>query len=266
MGELRCEMLTKINLVTVSLLLQLACQPYQSQPPAERIETRDAPSTSANSASPQTVETNQITLYPVDEAHKDPSFAEFRSRLLKAADNHDSEFILSILDPEIINRSDGERGEKEFIHLWKLKEPDSRLWETLTTVLSLGGSFRDNAGTKEFCAPYVTSKWPTVVSQLTKDADPLDYQVIINRNVPLRSEPTPGASVIVTLNYDIVRVYANNSFADSKNGDTHWLKISTVSGQQGFVPQNVVRSPSDYQACFRKTGSRWLMTELASRE
>ena len=185
---------------------------------------------------------------------------------MKAAANHDSEFILSILDREIINRSDGERGEKEFIHLWKLKEPDSRLWETLTSALSLGGSFRDNAGTKEFCAPYVTSKWPTVVSQLTKDADPLDYQVITDKDVPLRSEPNLDASVIVTLNDDVVRVYANGSVADSKNGDTHWLKISTVSGHLGFVPQDVVRSPSDYQACFRKTGSRWLMTELASRE
>jgi hypothetical protein len=259
-------MLTKINLVIVSLLLQLACQPYQSQPHAERIETRAAPSTAANSASPQSVETNQIKLYPVDEAHKDPSFAEFRRRLLKAADNHDSEFILSILDPEIINRSDGERGEKEFIHLWKLKEPDNRFWEVLTSVLSLGGSFRDNAGTKEFCAPYVTSKWPTVVSQLTKDADPLDFQVITDKNIPLRSEPNPGASVVVTLEYDVVRVYANGTIPDSKNSNTHWLKISTVVGQHGFVPQDVVRSPSDYQACFRKTGSRWLMTELASRE
>jgi hypothetical protein len=120
-----------------------------------------------------------IKLYPLDEGPKDPSFQEFRNRLLKAAREHDSALIVSILDPRVMSRSDGELGVKEFKGQWAIDQPDSSLWETLTTVLLMGGSFRVKERHREFCAPYVTSKWSGVVSRLPRAADPLDYEVII---------------------------------------------------------------------------------------
>jgi len=257
--------MTSLKLAIVTLLLQLACQPYQSQHQLERTGTPSSSLPAAPNSSDQEVKVKPIKLYPVDEAPDDPSFAQFRGRLLEAVSKHDSNFVLGILDPEIINSSDGERGENGFRHLWKLDEPESRLWQTLTTLLSMGGSFRENGGNREFCAPYVTSKWSTVVSQLPKGADPLDYQVIIDKNVPVRSEPVPTAPVVATLTYDVVKLSANGSVTHSENGNS-WLKISTPAGKQGFVPDDYVRSPTDYQACFKKTGSRWLMIELAARE
>lgn len=76
-----------------------------------------------------------IKLYPKDEGSQDPSFAGFRERLLKAVEERDAAFILSILDPKIINKSDGEDGEQEFKDQWKI-ESQSGLWETLQTTLS----------------------------------------------------------------------------------------------------------------------------------
>ena len=78
----------------MSLLLQLACQSYRSQQRAEGIEPHAEASVTATSSSPQAVEVNP-KLYPVDEAQEDPLFAEFRSKLLSAANEHDSKYVLS---------------------------------------------------------------------------------------------------------------------------------------------------------------------------
>ena len=214
----------------------------------------------------QEVRSQPIKLYPVDEGQQDGSFVEFRSKLLSSAREHDTTSILSILDPGIINSSDGERGVKAFKDQWRIDQPESKLWETLTTILLMGGSFRINEGNKEFCAPYISSQWRSVVSQLPKSVDPLDYQVITERNVAIRSEPNLTAPVVTNLSYDVVKVSEGSVFRTGQIDGATWLKVMTSDGKQGYVLDKYVRGASDYQACFRKVGTKWLMTELAARE
>lgn len=251
-----------LNLTMATLVMQFGCQPYQSAKTVSKNER----------AQPRAVQeeldiTQPIKLLPLDEADKDPSFVDFRTSLLKAAKEHDSRFVLSIVDSQIVNESDGERGIRAFKDQWKIDEPNSRLWETLTIILSMGGSFRTNEESKEFCAPYVTSEWPKVVARLPKGADPLDYEAIIDKDVPLRSEPNPTAPVVTRMTYDVVKVNTAASTArSSETGTTVWVNITTLTGQTGYVLDKSIRGPSDYQACFRKVGRNWLMTQLAARE
>jgi hypothetical protein len=260
---------SKVSLIVLSLVALFSVNACQSLTTSDQAlqSSREKTSLAADgnrmsNNEPQSKHRLQIKLYPIDEGQRDTSFVDFRNRLLKAAREHDAAFILSVLHPRIINSSDGEGGVREFKHQWKLDRLDSRLWETLTTVVSMGGSFRINDGHKEFCAPYVTSQWPSVVSQLPKSADPLDYAVITGKDVAVRTAPNPTASLVTTLSYDVVKVHAEGSPANA----SFWMKITTLNGEEGYVLDKNVRSAGDYQACFEKVGEQWMMTELASRE
>lgn len=245
-------------MVGLALILQLGCQMSQSA------NTRDEKNAQRLANEIKEVAAKPIKLLPVDEGLQDPSFADFRDKLLTATRNHDVEFVLGVLDRNIINGSDTERGIKEFKNQWRIDQREGKLWETLSTILGMGGSFRVSEGNKEFCAPYVTSKWPTVVSQLPQGADPLDYQAIIDKDVAMRVEPDSRAATVTTLSYDVVKVNSLAPRSEIKNSS--WLKITTLSGQEGYVPDKYVRSETDYHACFKRFGSMWFMTELAALE
>lgn len=261
---------TTIMLLTLHLY---ACQVSQSSQSARREQQvgGQAPnrnlSAQANAHQAQESDGQALKLYPIDEGSQDTSFEVFRKKLLEATRKHDGNFVLSILEPKIINSSDGVRGIEEFKETWKIDQPDSRLWETLTDTLSLGGTFSPGTGHKEFCAPYVTTRWQEIVSELPKNADPLDYQVIIEKDVALRSAPNSIASTVENLSYDVVKVDPDGSVLEGSHADgITWAKISTITGKEGYVLDKYIRSPSDYQACFSKIDGKWLMTILAARE
>jgi hypothetical protein len=240
---------------------QLGCQMSQSANPQNE---KNAQSLGTQA---KVVSAQPIKLLPTDDASQDPFFAEFRNQLLKAARNHDVNFVISILDPNVKNGSDTERGITQFKNQWQLDQRDSRLWEVLTTILAMGGSFRANDGAREFCAPYVTSKWPAVVSQLPQRADPLDYQVITDNEVAMKSQPNSSATTLAVLSYDVVKVSsASVATTPSSGNSSNWMKITTLAGQDGYVPDKYVRSATDYHACFKKVDAKWFMNELAALE
>ena len=248
-------------ILAAMLVLQFGCQTSQSantlnEKNPHRLDTQT-----------KVVNTQPIKLLPVDDASQDPSFAEFRSQLIKAARNHEAKFVISILDSDIKNGSDAERGIMQFKNQWQVDQRDSNLWEVLTTILIMGGSFRINDGAREFCAPYVTSEWPSVVSQLPQNADPLDYQVIVDKEVAVKSQPNSSATTVSVLSYDVVKLSSTTvTTAPNSVNSLNWMKISTLAGQEGYVQDKYVRGASDFHACFRKLGQKWLMTELAALE
>ena len=230
----------------IGLFQLCACESGQTSSSDQASQTSQPEPKSASNGQQQEPQLQTIKLLPKDEGPRDPSFLEFRNQLLKAASEHDATFILSILDQAILNNSDGKGGVKEFREQWKLDQPDSKLWETLTTTLSMGGTFRANTRNREFCAPYVTTEWPSIVGQLPQAADPLDYQVITERDVAIHPAPNTNSEIVARLSYDVVNVQGGQI------QDSTWLKIRTLDGKEGYVADKHIRGATDYQACLRE--------------
>jgi hypothetical protein len=190
-------------------------------------------------------------LYPVDEGTKDPTFQEFRGKLIEAAKNRDAKFVLSILDPNIQNGFDGVGGVKEFKEKWKPDNPDSELWGVLIEILSMGGSFTKN----EFCAPYVYTKFP--------EPDPFEHSAIIGEQVRVREQPGLTSPIIASLSYDIVAITDPPTTPIKMDGHS-WIGIKLSNGKTGFVSEQFIRSPIDYRACFTKKNGKWRMNALVA--
>lgn len=262
-----------------SLLLLAACQNSANSGAASPSTSRDQPQPryrliadergqmSQTGKHQQRSEGQGIKLYPVDEGLREQSFRVFREELLEATKKHDVNYVLSILAPNILNSLGGDGGINEFKQQWKPDRPDSELWETLSTILSNGGSFESDLRRKHFCAPYVSSQWRRINGRLPNDSDALDYAAIIERNVAMRREPSSSAPVVTSLSYDVVKVDSGGSVFDETLINSYtWFKVTTLAGVEGYVSAQYVRGPSDYHACFEKIGEKWIMTILVAGE
>lgn len=197
-------------------------------------------------------------LYLVDEAKQEPSFKAFREQLSAAIKKRDSKFILNTLDPNITVSFGGcGEGVKCFKEYWKLNQPNnSQLWNTLSNVLALGGSFETSEGEKYFCAPYVFSDFPDKVNG-EELMGVHEYAAIVGQNVNVRSRPNLNAPIITSLSYDIVKL--NQSSNSNSQG---WFKI--LAPTPGYVSSKFVRTPFDYRTCFKKSKGKWVMTALVA--
>ena len=195
-------------------------------------------------------------LYPADKAAQDATFAKFRQTLRAAVKRRDKDFVLSVLDPQIKNSFGGDGGIEEFKKMWKLDQPDSRLWGELETILSMGGSFGTVDGKRNFIAPYVTSMWPG-------DLDSFEYVAVTGKDVRVRANPGLKAPVVATLSYDIVKVSSQTVAELERQVDGHtWRKIIAPGGKTGYVAEKFVRSPVDYRAYFERKNGRWVLAAL----
>ena len=165
-------------------------------------------------------------LYPVDDGQKDASFNSFRERLLKAAKERDKKYLLSVIDPKIKWSFGGDDGVAGFRKHWKLDGDDSELWNELTNVLSLGGTFSTSGGRREFWAPYTFSRFPD-------DLDAFEYAAITGKDVRVRAKPNPDAPVVANLSYDLVKA----EFPE-KGGAGGWAKVM-IRGQSGRVAKTL---------------------------
>ena len=189
-------------------------------------------------------------LLPVDEGVRDPSFKAFRDGLLEALRRRDKKFVLSILDPKIRLSFGDDSGVEDFKKYWKIESANSELWDELSTVLSLGGTFDTSGGQRLFCAPYTYSRFP-------EDLDAFEYAPITGKDVRVRARPGASSRVVATLSYSIVRAEFSGTDGGRSSG---WVKIVTPDGKPGYVSDKYIRSPVDYRACFRKARGKWLMT------
>lgn len=196
----------------------------------------------------------EIKLPPVDEAAGDATWVRFKARLLDALARRDQKFVISVIDGKIRNTSDKD-GSAEFRRLWEPHSAVSPLWLELPKILFLGGAFvkRDKAPA-EFCAPYVHYKWP--------DNAPADASgAIIAREVLVKARPSSAAETRLALSYDLVKVLDWEIADEDKTSTQKWVQIQTRAGA-GYVPEEQVRSPLEFRACFVKSGALWRMTAL----
>jgi hypothetical protein len=194
-------------------------------------------------------------LPPVDEASKDPTFKTFRDALIDAVKRKDTQYILGVLAPDILNDFGGGNGIQNFKSKWRLgKTEESKLWAELDTVLSMGGSFRVDEGKKTFWAPYVYSAWP---DDFDCGEDAQCYAVT-GDHVNARREPSSTAPIVASLSYDIVKSKIEDT--GSKKTPEGWTKVIVPGGGTGYVATRFLRSQLDYRAGFAKVKGKWLMT------
>ena len=192
-------------------------------------------------------------LLPVDEAATDPSWTSFRKRLLDAVTKRDRKFVLGILDANVRSGLEGRRGVAEFRKQWELNSGSSPLWQELPAALFLGGAYvKHEKGPPEFCAPYVSVRWP-------QDIDAFRGGAIVANEVLVKSAPSSTSDTVATLSYNIVEVSdweVNDAAAGSKQ---KWVRIRLRAGE-GYVPEEQIRSPIEHTACFVKSAGGWRMT------
>jgi hypothetical protein len=195
-------------------------------------------------------------LIPADEGESDASFRAFREQLLKAVREHDAGVIREILDPKIVLAYPDEEkkirkfGTADFMKMWQPDNDYTPLWDTLETILLMGGTFTDEKK-GQYVTPYVYSLWP-------KDIEPSEYSAIVGTHINVREQPDFNSQVIARLSHDIVKV-------DYKASQEKWRKIITGDGKAGYVFEAFIRSKYDWSAGFAKTGEKWVMKWLVSK-
>ena len=196
----------------------------------------------------------EARLPPTDEGTADATWLRFRARLLEALARHDHKFVLGIVDGRIRNISE-KNGIAEFKKLWDPQTAESPLWVELPKILFLGGVFvKSGKSAVEFCAPYIYFKWP--------DKAPADASgAIIAKDVLAKARPSASADTLRTLSYDLVNIVDWEVADENKDTPQSWVKIQ-LGDSAGYVPEQQVRSPLEYRACFAKSGANWRMTAL----
>ncbi len=192
-------------------------------------------------------------LYPVDEGAKDASFKAFRNKLIEAVKQRNTPFVLTVLHPKIHLSFGGHYGVKDFRDMWKPDSPDSQVWDELSTILSLGGTFSTSEGKKVFWAPYTFSTFPN-------DLDATEYASIVGENVRVRSQPTTSASIVTNLSYDIVKATLLISDNNREDDIPGWVKVVVPDGRNGYVASRYVRTAFDYRLGFERIRGKWLIT------
>ena len=199
-------------------------------------------------------------LLPVDEADRDLSFVEFRNQMLKVIDQKEPEVLVTMLDQNIwLGRK--KSGMQNFVKMWQPEAIDSELWSVLGTVLRMGGTFVRSERGVRFCAPYVYTTFPDSL-------DPFGHGAVIKERSVLKSGPSRTSRTITSLSFDLVKVRDWRSVSDAAGEQLgKWIKVASLSGQEGYVEKSDVRSPTDYAACFLHTPDEgWRLDSFMNNE
>ena len=194
-----------------------------------------------------------VKVVPVDEAAGDATWTRFRARLIESLLKRDQKFVDSIVDRKVRNIS-GDDGIAEFRKLWELPKADGPLWSELPKVLFLGSVRVKREGGEEICAPYVYFKWPPNAPDEANAA-------VIAREAIVQARPSVTSAALLTLAHDLVYVTDWEVADEDKNGKQIWVAVKTSAGT-GYLPQEQVRSPLEYRACFAKRDGNWRLTGL----
>src|SRR4029079_8684019 len=155
-------------------------------------------------------------LPPVDEAAGDASWLRFKKQLFDAIERRDKQFLLSIVDKNIRNQDERQRGIANFRRQWELDTSDSPLWRELRNALQLGSAYmKREKGPRELCAPYLLGRWPD-------DVEPVKHGVVISRDAQVQSEPSSAAPALGTLSYDVVPIVDWEVDDKASDGKQKW--------------------------------------------
>lgn len=188
-------------------------------------------------------------IIPVDEAHKDPSFAAFRSRLQSIVRRRDREELLTLVDPNIRVSFGDENGVEALRQT--LEAAESPLWDELAEVLELGGVFEKTPKGDRFVAPYAFANWPDT-------GDPFESLVAICPDLTLYEKPSDDSKALARLDWNLLTIGPNDP-ARKGVSNPPWRELVLPDGRRGWAESRCLRSGIDYRAAFEKKDGAWRM-------
>lgn len=199
-----------------------------------------------------------VQLWPIDDSHRVPSFAEFKRDLLRAAETKDIRFLFKHVDEDIRASLGIYEGKAKFREFWELDtDPEnSKIWKELAAVLNLGLVLREGA----FEGPYLSVHFPYNRFEVES------YGVVSGSGVNLRSGPSRTAQIIAQVGHLIVRTEleaGEERVKETIGGETHeWIRIVLPSGQRCYVYGKYFRTPLDFRARFELKDETWYLTSF----
>src|SRR5438105_2264285 len=82
---------------------------------------------------------------------------------------------------------------------------------------------------------------------------PEEAAAVIAKETLMKAAPSANAGTLQTLSYDLVAVIDWEVDDADKTSAQKWVKLKTRKGE-GYVPEEHIRSPLEYRACFAKSG------------
>lgn len=201
-------------------------------------------------------EINDFKILPVDESDSDPSLKSFIDNLKSIVSSKDTAALYKTMDASVIvSHGGGISGISEFAKYWSLKRPEnSELWKVLERLLNLGGTWENGDG-RYFCIPYANSS--KAFARFNRDFDWYQTAVCLSSNASVFNEPKVTASIVSTLNHEIVEVdvgYMRGEYAKVK---------SINSGIEGYVKSSDLFFTSDQHLVIEKVDGEWKVTAFA---
>jgi hypothetical protein len=228
------------------VLILAAAAACASREPGEQSDSASVDNAGAPSVA--VLDSGAARLEPRDDAN--PSFREFRGRLMSALDRRDTAFLHAIVAPEIRTSFGAEGGAGHFREMWRTSEPSSPVWLTLTRVLRMGGKHSSDS---MFLAPYVYARWPDSI-------DAFSHVAVTRENAPVHGQPNAGSPVLGTATYSILRAVEWTTIpGDAMPSDTSWVKVEMPDTRSGWMRVADVYSPVSWRVAFALRGASWLM-------
>ncbi len=191
----------------------------------------------------------EMKLKPVDQAGRDPVFAEFRAALLDAVRRRDADYVVSQASPDIKLSFGGDFGQEAFRELLTGTEEwqGEAYWSELQRALELGGVFLDR---RSFCTPYVSC----LDVPGCPDCDPYETIFTLSDRATAHAAPDRESRVIAELSYDVLKI------DPEVESGSDWTPVILPGGRRGYVYGPEFRMSIDYRALFEKTTAGWRMT------
>ncbi len=189
-----------------------------------------------------------VRLYPIDDRHRSDDFRRYTVKLERAVTKRDVKALRKLVDDKVVaGPKDKDEGWAVFAERWHPDSPDSPLWTVLTGMLDIGF---EQMHPKIFVSPYYAWKFP-------RELDPRQHLVVTRDVVPVYQTASRDAPVVATVAFEVVqRVGAPSA------GAFDWVRILTMSGKEGYVAAQMVRSPITPRAQFALKDGSWKLVVL----
>ncbi|MBX9687799.1 MAG: hypothetical protein K2X27_13920 [Candidatus Obscuribacterales bacterium] len=181
-----------------------------------------------------------------DDGGKDPSFAQFRERLINAVKAHDRTFVEEIISPEILTAIGGGKGKDSFNQEFDNLSDKSRFWPRIERVLLHGAEF--DSESNQYHAPALRFE----------DSHSEKAQAIVwNKGAKLRKSASETSLLLSTLYDEQVTIIEP---AEPEPLLTEWAKVKCKSGKEAYLKTADIYSAYDEFAFFKKSNGKWYLS------